>query len=80
MLSLMVEQTGALLHKDHTQLLRCLKHGSVILASARSGNVLDTRARRTEDIVDKGELNDLRLAFNDQTTKKENRTTTYKCI
>lgn len=37
---LMVEQTSTLLHESNTQTLRCLKDGAVVLAAARSGNVL----------------------------------------
>lgn len=52
----MVEQTNSLLNKDHTQLLGSLEYGGVVLAACRGGDVLDTRAGGTEDVVDEGEL------------------------
>lgn len=54
--SLVVEQTRALLDKRDTQLLGRLKDRAVVLATAGSGNVLDTGASSTEDVVDEGEL------------------------
>lgn len=52
----MVEQTDALLNKGDAQLLSGLEDGGVVLAAGGGGNVLDTGAGGTEDVVDEGEL------------------------
>jgi hypothetical protein len=51
-----VEETSALLYKDHTELLSSLKDGTIVLATAGSSNVLDTRTGSAEDVVDEREL------------------------
>ena len=53
---LVVEQTDTLLDKGNTELLGSLKDRGIVLAAGGSGNVLDTRAGGTEDVVDEGEL------------------------
>lgn len=52
----MVEQTDTLLNKGDAQLRSSLEDGGVVLAASGGGNVLDARARGTEDVVDEGEL------------------------
>lgn len=52
----MVEQADALLDKDNSQLLSGLEDGTVVLATAGGGNVLDAGAGGAEDVVNEGEL------------------------
>lgn len=52
----MVEETNVLLYEGDAELLGCLEDGAVVLAAARSGNVLGSRTGNTEDVVDEGEL------------------------
>jgi len=51
-----VEQADTLLDEGDTQLLGGLEDGSVVLAARGGGNVLDTGAGGTENVVDEGEL------------------------
>lgn len=52
----MVEQASALLNEHNAKLLRSLEDGTVVLATAGGGDVLDTGAGSTEDVVNEGEL------------------------
>ena len=56
MSDLVVEKTGILLNKGDAQALRGIEDRLVVLATARGGDVLDSRAGCTEDVVDEGEL------------------------
>jgi len=51
-----VEETDVLLHKRDAQALGRLEDGLVVLAAARSSDVLDARAGDAVDIVSEGEL------------------------
>lgn len=51
-----MEKASALLDEGNAELLGSLKDRSIVLATARSSNVLDTRAGSAENVVDKGEL------------------------
>ncbi len=55
---LVVEETNILLDKGDTQSLGRLENGTVVLAAAGGGNVLDTGAGGAEDVVDEGELDE----------------------
>lgn len=52
----MVEQTDVLLHEGDAQLLGSVEDGAIVLAATRGGDILGTRARCAENIVDEGEL------------------------
>jgi len=51
-----VEETGVLLHEGDAEALGGLEDGTVVLAAAGGGNVLDARAGGAVDIVGEGEL------------------------
>ena len=53
---LVVEQTGVLLDEGDAELLGGLENGTVVLATAGGGNVLDAGASGAVDVVDEGEL------------------------
>lgn len=69
----MVEQTDALLDKDHTQLLGGLEDGAVVLATSRGGDVLDAGAGSAEDVVDEGELDTCQYIMKKQVNGKNSR-------
>lgn len=56
---LVVEETNVLLDEGDAELLRCLEDGLVILATARSSNVLGSRLGSTVHIVGEWELDSL---------------------
>ena len=51
-----MEEADVLLHKCNTELLSSLEYWLVILASAGSSNVLNTRSRCPVNVVCEGEL------------------------
>jgi hypothetical protein len=55
-LPLVMEETGLLLHKRDSALLRCIVDCLVVDRSTRRSRVFDSRRRSAENVVHEGEL------------------------